>query len=287
MIAITLSGGIGNQLFMYATARAMALRNKTGLVINNSADFARDMVYHRNYELGVFNIQYKKNSLLTFDYPGGNLVKKISRRVGRNILCPTNKYIFDELNNRGYNPCVLSTNSSNVYLEGYWHSEKYFIDFEKQIREDLTFDFKKSDILLKEEKEIFDNPNITPVCIGIRRYEEAPNSQYFNLTEGDYYQRAMDYMFEHVNNPVFFVFTQAKKWVEDNIVSPKYDIRFISEKQNNGTIEDLYLMSKFKYHIISNSSYYWWGAWLAKGDVVVSCKNWFNSGANCESWIVI
>lgn len=287
MIATTLSGGIGNQLFMYATAKAMALRCKTELVINNTSDFAKDKVYHRNYELGVFNISIKKNRLLTFDYPGGDIIKKISRKTGRNILCPAYIYYYDIYNNHKYNPDLLNVNNSCVYLEGYWHSELYFKDYEKEIREDLSFDFVKSDALLEEEKEIFNDVNMTPVCMGVRRYEEAPDAEHFNLTDKDYYLAAMDYFEKRVKNPVFFLFTQAKEWVNNNLCSSGHDIRFIKDKKENSTIEDLYLMSKFKHHILSNSSYYWWGAWLANGETVVSCRNWFNDKANCESWIVI
>ena len=154
MIATTLSGGIGNQLFMYATAKAMALRSKTELVINNTSDFTKDKVYHRNYELGVFNISIKKNRLLTFDYPGGDIIKKISRKTGRNILCPAYIYYYDIYNNHKYNPDLLNIKNSCVYLEGYWHSELYFKDYEKEIREDLSFDFVKSDALLEDRKSV-------------------------------------------------------------------------------------------------------------------------------------
>lgn len=287
MIATTLSGGIGNQLFMYATAKAMALRNETELVINNTTDFAKDSVYHRQYELDVFNFSFKKNRFLTFDYPGGNLIKKICRKVGRNIFCPQYIFFIDKFNNHKYNPALLEIRNTCIYLEGYWHSELYFKDYEKTIREELAFDFVKSDMLIMEENEIFNQPNITPICIGVRRYEEAPDPNHFNLTDKDYYLAAMDFFEKRVTNPVFFLFTQAKEWVNNNLCHSGHDIRFIKDKQNNGTVEDLYLMSRFKYHIISNSSYYWWGAWLANGETVVSCRNWFNDKANCESWILI
>lgn len=287
MIATIISGGIGNQLFMYAAARALSLRLNTGLVLNTKKGFRDDHAFNRNFELNVFDIYYSENKGLTFDRIGGKLIYKISRLFGFNILHPSYKILHDSTNNRGIDPRLFTHNKKNVFLEGYWQSEEYFQDYESVIRNDLTFLFERSITLKDEECQIFNEKNKNPVCMGVRRYQECTGPLSFAITDEHYYRKAMDYMCSKIDNPVFYVFTQDKEWVL-KFLNPegKYNIRFIREKEN-ATIEDLYLMTRFKYHIISNSSYYWWGAWLAHGDIVVSNNNFINKSSNCKSWIVI
>lgn len=287
MIATILSGGIGNQLFMYAAARALALKNKTSLILNIDKGFRNDVTYKRNFELEVFNLEYRQCPILTFDTHFGKIIHKISLLVGRNILSPTYKILRDSTKNRGVDDRLLCSEGCNYFLEGYWQSEKYFKGFEKEIRKDLVFNFEKSEVLSKEEVQIFEDKRSTPVCIGVRRYQECTGSLSFSITDKSFYIRAMNYILLKVNNPVFYVFTQDKEWVLNNLnPNKKYDIRFVAEKENS-TIEDLYLMTRFKYHIISNSSFYWWGAWLANGEIVISTNNFINKESNCESWIII
>lgn len=286
MIATTLFGGIGNQLFIYATARALAIKNGTDLILNAN-EFRKDKVYKREFELKYFNIKYKENRLLTFDYPLGNLPKKISRRIGYNILCPSYKYYTDKTHNHAYDNNLLNINYQNIYLEGYWQSEKYFKEYAEIIKNDLQFKIVKSDILAKEEEDIFGDKQYTPVCIGIRRYQECNRKLSFNITNEDYYISAIEYLSKKINNPIFYIFTQDQEWVNSALVKrTKFKFRFIKEKKN-ATIEDLFLMSKFKYHIISNSSYYWWGAWLSDSKIVISNNNFINKDSNCEKWTII
>ena len=288
MISTTICGGLGNQLFMYATARALSLKKKTDLFLNINTGFINDIEYKRIYELDNFNIKFKKNRLLTFDYPLGTFIQKVSKRLGVNLLCPWYKYYNDPTQNKDFDPILYNLKTDNLYIDGYWQSEKYFAEFEKEIRQDLQMNFEKSNLLIKEEKEIFDNPGSeTPICLGVRLYQECKHALSFEITQVDYYLKAMDYICKLVENPVFYVFTQAKEWVSENIEScGKYKIKYVSEKPNS-TIEDLYLMTKFRFHIISNSSYYWWGAWLAKGEMVISNNNFINKATNCKEWIVI
>lgn len=287
MISTTICGGLGNQLFMYATARALSLKKKTNLTLNVNTGFLYDKEYKRTYELGNFNIKFRKKRLLTFDYPLGSFIQKISKRLGFNLLCPWYKYYKESTNNKDFDQNLFKINTNNLYLDGYWQSAKYFSEFEIDIRKDLQMNFKKSDLLNKEEKEIFENSAGTPVCLGVRLYQECNHELSFDITQADYYIKAMNHICKHVEKPIFYVFTQAKDWVHLNIENKcNHTIKYINEKPN-ATIEDLYLMTKFQYHIISNSSYYWWGAWLAKGKIVISNNNFINKESNCKEWIII
>lgn len=284
MIATTISGGIGNQLFMYAAARALALRKGTDLVVNNLTGFIEDKEYKRNYELGCFALSYKHNKRLTFQFPFARYFRKISKLVKCNIFAPNYKYLTDSTSNTGVDKHYFDIAGENIYIEGYWQSEEYFKDFEKEIRRDLTFSFTPTDELLLLEKKILDDTEHTPVCVGVRRYQEVNHAMDFEICGKDFYMKAFEYMRNHVENPLFYVFTQDKEWAKRELSKVENNVVIMSEQ---ATHEDLYLMSKFKYHIISNSSFYWWGAWLANGDIVVTNTEFKNKKQNKHGWIEI
>lgn len=287
MIATIVSGGIGNQLFMYAAARALSLRQNTDLVLNIEKGFRDDYTYKRNFELNVFKLKYHQDAILTFDTFLGKIIYKVSRIFGRNILRPSYKLLHDTTDNKGVDERFFKCDDSDYFLDGYWQSEMYFKDYENVIRDDLVFSFDKSGVLQNEEYQIFSQSGKIPVCMGVRRYQECTGPLSFSITDEEYYIKAMDYMCAQLHDPVFYVFTQDKDWVLSKLnIDGKYDIRFVVDKEN-ATIEDLYLMSRFKYHIISNSSFYWWGAWLANGDIVISNSNFVNKKSNCSLWTII
>ena len=140
MIVTTIAGGIGNQLFMYAAARAMALRKKTDLVLNDVTGFREDKEYKRNFELSCFNISYEHDRKLSFQYPYAKYFKKVSKLIKHNILSPSYYYLLDSTRNTGIDVRYFNIKGNNVYLDGYWQSEDYFKDFEAEIRKDLAFD---------------------------------------------------------------------------------------------------------------------------------------------------
>ena len=286
MIATTLAGGIGNQLFMYAAAQSLALDKGTQLVLNTDDGFVNDYQFHRNYELDNFNIHYKTNRFLTFNYKGGERIKNLSRKYGLNILCPLYTFLGETTYNKGIDNRFFEIKSRYIYIEGYWQSEKYFHNHTDYIRKELSFNFKKSDSLLKESANILSQKNNIPVCVGVRRYQECVNKPSFGVVEADFYIEAMNYMISKLPIlPYFYIFSQDVDWVKKNIIPfANCPIKIMDE---HTTIEDLYLMSLFKYHIISNSSFYWWGARLANGNLVVSTKQFINKDTNLPDWYVI
>lgn len=287
MVATTLAGGLGNQLFMYAAARAMSIRLGTGLVLNTKQGFLDDWQFHRNYELQEFNIPYKESRFLTFDYRGGNRIMNLSRKYGRNFLFPSQVFLRDNTKNKGIDERFFEQKGKSVYLEGYWPSEIYFANQKQFIRNDLKWDnLRKSELLSSEEHDVMTTIDKCPVCLGIRRYQECKSTPSIRVCEAGFYLKSIDLIARKLPKPpLFYIFTQDIEWTLENICRQcNYEFKFIQEKR---AIEDLYLMSIFRYHIISNSTFYWWGAWLADGDLVVSSNNFTNRYTNLSSWISI
>lgn len=285
MIATILQGGLGNQMFMYAMARAMALRNGTKAVFNLHYGFEIDVDYKRKLELHNFNVDLQQNRRLTFDYPMSSGALNYSKKYGFNIFAPNYKYV-EEKQPYSYDNIIKTLNNKNVFLEGYWQSEKYFNDYSDIIKNDFEIVTPIADCVSDELRKWYSlGSNL--VFIGIRRYQECKTVPQWVLLEDAYYNKAIDLMESKIQNPVFVVFSQQQDWVKSHIkakspivfAKPKYD--------DNATIDDLYLMTNCKHAIISNSSYYWWGAWLSKfqDGIIIAPDNFSNKDCVCDRWI--
>ncbi|WP_455593393.1 alpha-1,2-fucosyltransferase [Bacteroides sp.] len=284
MIVSSLYGGLGNQMFIYAMVKAMSLRNKVPFAFNLKSDFANDYIYKRELALSDFSLKLPESCLLTFDYLGGGYIRSFSRKLGRNVIVPSYRFICETRPCR-FEEYLVREENKKVYLEGYWQSDRYFIDYEKEIRQDFVISKNFSEDVYCELKEI-NSVGENAVMIGVRRYQEstvAPGG----VLDADYYKKAMDLIASKISSPVFFCFSQDPEWVLKNL-SGKYPIRMIKIKEgNNRAIDDLFLMINCKHYIISNSSFYWWGAWLSKNQdkIVVAPNNFVNIDSLPKDWL--
>lgn len=161
----------------------------------------------------------------------------------------------------------------NMVLSGYFQSEKYFEHCKDAIRS--AFTFKNSVQLAIQSKygvHIAKYPQL--VAIHVRRgdYLKFPD-KHPPLSAEKYYVPAMELMEKKVKNPTFFIFSDDPDWCQENF-ERQDNVFFITD---NKDYEDLYLMSLCQHFIIANSSFSWWGAWLAKTQdkIVIGPKKWF------------
>ncbi|MGB9927471.1 MAG: alpha-1,2-fucosyltransferase [Methanosarcina sp.] len=278
MIIVKLTGGLGNQMFQYALGRQLAVKNNTTLKldIQGFKDYKL-----RNYDLNFFNIL---ENLATPDDLSGvisssdKLISKIGKHIGIGLKgIQQIKYIKEQT--FSFQPETLNL-KDNVYLDGYWQSEKYFSDIKDIIRKDFTVKNVPNTANESIMKEITE---CVSVSIHIRRGDYVSNpttSQYHGFLGLEYYQKAMRLMLEKVGNPHFFVFSDDPEWASENIKT-NCPITYI---EHNGVknYEDLRLMSTCKHHIIANSSFSWWGSWLSINEekIVIAPKKWFNANTS-------
>lgn len=276
MIIVKLIGGLGNQMFQYAVGRHLAIKNDCLLKLDISG-FEKYTL--RTYDLHHFNI---KENIATADDLSGALLpsdwfyQKMHKRMG--ILfggVQKIKYVKESI--RDFIPEIL-TLGNNVYLDGYWQSEKYFKDIEHIIRDEFIVKTPPDPINKQKSKEIQDSES---VCIHIRRGDYVTNpvtNQTHGVCTVDYYLEAIEKMLKTIDNPHFYVFSDDIEWAKANI-SVNRPIDFLSHNNASKNYEDLRLMSDCKHHIIANSSFSWWGAWLGKkeGQIVISPGRWFTS----------
>lgn len=278
MIIVKLMGGLGNQMFQYATARHLAEKNKVPLKLDLS--FLMDRTprpefTYRNYELGVFNI---KEDFATIKEVEDYTIKP-RRKISKLIY--TIKKIFNpsyHIKEKHYHFDSEVLNApSNIYMDGYWQSEKYFKSSEFIIRSDFTLKNKAEGDILKLQNRI---QSLNSVSIHIRRGDyissKATNA-FHGICSLEYYYNAINYIIEKVSDPYFFIFSDDMHWVKDNItINAPHS--FVENKSEVPACEDMRLMSACKHHIIANSSFSWWAAWLNddKHKIVVAPEKWFN-----------
>ena len=272
MVIVRLMGGLGNQMFQYAAGRAVAHRNQTLLKLDVSA-LERDTL--RSYRLHHFNIVA---SIATPDelarFTKRDLWSRISRRVERYLLPPYRRSVFAQRFDH-FAPDILRLRGS-VYLVGYWQSEKYFRDIEQIIRQDFTVRHTAD---LESQKVARIIANINSVSLHIRRGDYVSNPRFFRVhgvCSLEYYQSAVAKVAEKVQEPHFFIFSDDVDWARDNL-RLQYPLTFVAHNDADKDYEDLRLMSLCRHHIMANSSFSWWGAWLCTypGKIVMAPERWF------------
>jgi hypothetical protein len=269
-VIVHLLGGLGNQMFQYAAARAVAARCNAPLVLDASwlGDGAQ-----RPFALQPFRIKAEILQSSPLNLGIQRLARRLNRRFGTRRLgapvCREKSFRYDDR---------LQSCRAPVYLYGYFQSEKYFADCR-----DLIFeDFQISAPPRPAAQKLLDRIGTSDaVCLHIRRgdYVTDPSINAFHGTcPLDYYHRGLEAVASHLCQPECFVFSDDPVWVRDNL---KLDVpmTIVDIHGPDEAHEDLRLMAACHSYVIANSSLSWWGAWLGRraGKRVVAPRQWFRT----------
>jgi hypothetical protein len=262
LVITKLIGGLGNQMFQYAMARRMAyLHNETlKLDITGFKEYRL-----RDYYLHQLNIEAEIATAAEID-------------------CLKRRRIKEEFFH--FDPWILRLRGG-LYFEGYWQSEKYFKDIAKVIRSEFTVKIPLSGANLKLADRI---KGCEAVAVHFRRGDYVTNpvtNQYHGICAPEYYRRAAREIANQVPDLHFFLFSDDPEWVAQSVYF-EYPVTIVAVNRSDKPHEDLRLMSFCKYHIIANSTFSWWGAWLGThpGKIVYAPKKWFDK-ANLYIWDLI
>ena len=252
-------GGLGNQLFCYAAARRLALVNTAELVLDDVSGFAYDAAYQRHYQLDHFNIPCCKATAAERLEPFSRLRRALMRRWNQRLPFAQRAYLVQE--GIDYDPRLLHFKpQGTVYLEGYWQSENYFKDVEATIRQDLQIKPPTDVANLTMAEHI---RHCTAVAVHVRFFDE-PQASGINNAPSDYYSRAVETMERLVHAPHYFVFSDQPEAARARIPLPDSRVTLVAHNQGDEhAYADLWLMTLFRHFIIANSTFSWWGAWLA------------------------
>jgi Glycosyl transferase family 11 len=245
---VRLTGGLCNQMFMYAFGRSMSLRRQEPVQFHW-------MRSTWDYALDKYNV---KVDLVEFEYP--TYVSKVYTEAG---------YNFD--------PRVFEM-PSDTYLFGYWQSVKYFKEYQEIIEQDLTLkepvrpEVEEIAKKLREENSVF---------VHFRRgdYTNPGTREYHGNLDMAYYRAAHSYVSERTGNPKFYAFSDDPEWVRQNVSHP-----LIGGLNQH---EDLYLMKNCKHGIMANSTFGWWANWFGDypGRICVAPDRWFAKDIDCKDLI--
>jgi hypothetical protein len=271
MVKVKIIGGLGNQMFQYAAAKALAVKHNTDVSANISA--------FSSYEVHPLSID-KLSCNCKFDSRGNFLSKVIDFPYFRNVCSKFshffNVYIEKDLS---YNSEFFNSNKG-VSLFGYFQSEKYFLN----IRELLLEEFSLNTPLDKHESSI--ESQITEsdsVAIHIRRgdyiSDKSANSIH-GTCNSEYFINSLSKLNELnllSDATILFIFSDDIEWCQANL-SFEYRTVFVEGSSARPEV-DIHLMSKCKHQIISNSTFSWWGAWLNTNPnkCVIAPIQWFKT----------
>jgi hypothetical protein len=278
MIRVRLEGGLGNQLFQYAAGRALAVRHGCGLELD--ASWYQDIqtgVTARGFELGHF-------------------------KCVADITVPRKKYLFSKF------PLILRINQwmpgfsiyrevgmsfneqfwllpDQTYLIGYWQSYRYADEILSLLKSELepTRPLSLDNQLIAQKIS-----STSSVALHIRRGDYVSlvaASKHHGALGISYYQAALRRIRDQISSPTIFVFSDEPEWCRSNLLLDDADATFVGNNSGPSAWQDLILMSHCEHHIIANSSFSWWGAFLADlrrpsaQRIVIAPRRWFNTNA--------
>ena len=276
MIITRLIGGLGNQMFQYATGRSLAHKLNTELKLDISG-FERYTL--RRYELSPFNIVENfatNDDICATKYRARSLAVRIIDKISNKSPHP-GKFYFREKRLFHFDSAVLDL-SDGFYLEGSWQSPLYFQNIEDVIRKDFTLKGALSEASLNVESKI---KSCNSFSLHIRRGDYVQNpetNKVHGVCDMRYYEDAVEYLLERFDNLYCFIFSDEPDWAKDNLRLP-CPVTVVGHNGQNKDYEDMILLSCCTHHIIANSTFSWWGAWLgnAPDKIVVAPKKWTNA----------
>jgi len=280
-------------MFQYAFGRALALSKRTELILDTDDFF--DYPLHNGFELknvfGITTRKIKRQEL--FKALGWRGIAGFHRKLTRRrYLLLRGRKILAESHFR-YPPSALDVDN-DCYVFGYWQSEQYFSSFADVIRADFTF---RPPLSETNQFHLETIKSCESVSLHVRRGDYV-SSRKTNAIHGvctlDYYYSAIDFLSKSCHQPVFFIFSDDSEWVKKNL-KIGFPCHYIENNIGKESYNDMRLMASCCHHIIANSSFSWWGAWLNPSEtkIVVAPQHWFKKDrfdiANRipETWIRI
>ena len=295
LVILNLKGGLGNQMFQYALAYSISKKNDARLVFDlrflNDRRGVKKYVL-RDFNLDIFGIkpmeatraELAKVNMLFGSQKFRLYIGKLLDFIGFNVISERTP---------AYENRVLQNRLRNIYLDGYWQSEKYFSEYKEEIKKIFYINddnFNEKVKILAEKIRGLKNA----VCINVRR-SDFIGSKHHDLVNKEYYLNSLNLIREkYQKNLKIFIFSDDIEWCEYNMRNISDDVSIIGHEYAGASFSAyLYLMTQFSIFIIPNSTFAWWGAWLssAKDKLVIAPKRWSGldhmdtSDILPESWI--
>lgn len=286
-IIVSISGGLGNQLYQYAFAKALSIKFGMHILIDLSFFKGENSRKYRLEDLGIFEDMapyYMRSSVFW---------RKLLRRFNLDSIVLKHLYKFDLYGQKPLEFAFIGDKirdtQNSILIDGYWQQEEYF-------KNEISTPFDLSYLKFKYEF----NPSFKYVSMHVRQGDYVSNSIYsriYNVINIDYYIKAINILLANSTEKLkLIIFSDGLK--PEFVLKLKevpIEIEY-SKDIFDDELFDFWLMSKCNYNIVANSTFSWWAAYLNQneGKKVICPMNYFvdqnlNSKLNMypSSWIKI
>jgi hypothetical protein len=286
MVIVKLKGGLGNQLFQYAVGRRIAYERNTVLKLDR---FSYERKPLRSYRLGHFNIVEHLASPWEVARCGQLHVNRLLKRayqLATRLAGPYTYSVIDEHDPDSLER-ALADRPGDIYLTGYWQSESFFKPIEDIVRQELTVKTPPTPANAVLAQEMARTESIS---LHVRRGDYVTDPKTFRrhgVCSLEYYAAAINRLSQTVREPHFYVFSDDMEWVRENL-KLAHPVTYVAHNGAEQDYEDLRLMAHCRHHIIANSTFSWWGAWLCAhpGKTVIAPHQWFADPARDTSYLI-
>lgn len=266
MLIVKIFQGPGNQLFQYAYGLAAAKR--IGAELKLDTTWFKDNSSHRAYILDRFGITTPIATQEEIDWVktcNGKNFLEYRYNLLRNKFASRGKKVFVKEDLSKFDSELLYPSASS-YIEGYFSTAKFFQDFETDIRAALQFQTEETKAFESIAQAIDDST----IALSVRRGDFL-NNPLHNVCSKEYFYRAVNEVTQVVQNPRLLIFSDDIDWVSEsfNLDLPHSFATGLEDHMNH-----MRLMSLCRNHIIPNSTFSWWGAWLSKPQTVIAPDLW-------------
>jgi hypothetical protein len=294
-VTVKLMGGLGNQMFQYAAASALAINNGADLCVDSTTGFRHD-AFRRGYELQSLPIRARSagwTRRAPFSLERAFFFERRMLRTGRSQAVrkrPWGTYLF-ETELRYLDEVASCRLARDAWVDGYWQSEQYFLGSKEQIAEELMPPAPSDPLFLGMAEQMRSGSS---VAVGVRLFEEMPGaakSGVGGLTPMSFYDEAAAHAAAAIRDPVFFVFSTTRSPALEQLKFPGR-VHYVTQDDGfHATVPCLWLLTQCENHILSNSSFYWWGAWLSEhrsGGAFVAASSLFpNRDTIPKRWLTL
>jgi hypothetical protein len=282
MIVVKLQGGLGNQMFQYATAYALAEVNRSKLYLDDSylrygQPIASNHVF-RNFDLDIFPLKYEFASLKDIAKLKGRLgIALVDKVINKVVGRPESYFVESDFQ---FYPKLYQLKAP-MYLDGYWQCYKYFDAFKEKIKVlyEPIVKLGKDDLTLME-----DILSCGSVCLNVRRSDFITNPLH-KICDQHYYERAVDRLASMSSNFKLFVFSDDIEWCVNNLKFA-HDTYFVKHEFAGDKFAKYFkFMKACKHFIIPNSSFAWWAAYLSDNSnkIIFVPQRWYNVSSHSTS----
>jgi len=291
-LCVQLSGGLGNQMFQFAAGRALALDKNVGFAIDAWSGFLRDTQYRRSYELGKLPIGARlvtcRDQIALWLYRSTNRQPDNQRTIEQRRWYG-DFYVEQDFS---YHPELNEAGLARLtWLIGYWQSPLYFKKYKELLQSELMPPLPTNPKFTDLAMQIH---NTESVALGIRLYEESANPA--DHARNSVMKTAKD-ITQTINrllimrpNAKFFVFCTHHSAFFDELGLPRGTTFVTADDGYEDVLDCMWLLTRCKHHIFTNSTYYWWGAWLSEAihnkeeQLVFAADNFINTDGICDYW---